>query len=383
MGTHGMSILIEKERFCNSYLLGKRGGVLLKKYIGLEEMSNVNCSRVLDVIRRCGAVSRKQISDITGLSWGGMTKIVNKLFDHGYIIEEKEESASGAGRTPSLIRVNEKKNVVVGFDLNREGFEAQVMNLCGGVLKAYREDIVYEGKEDLLRAILDFTGKVVGEHEEKRILSAGIAMQGILDVDKGISVKFPRCPGWEHVPVREILEHAWGIDVFVEHDPNCMLYSRLTGGESENVLLFRLDRSIGMAASVNGEILRGNGLLEAAHCIVVPGGKPCRCGKRGCMEAYLAPCMEAGMPNRQALRELPDPLAVFLYNMVRVFHSDTVVVTGKLVQYRSAFEKELLECFYQYCGRSEVEVKFVEEAGLAVGGAALIAAQGAIDRLRI
>ncbi len=355
----------------------------MKKYIGLEEMSNVNCSSVLNVIRNCGTVSRKQISDITGLSWGGMTKIVNKLFDHGYIVEEKEEKASGAGRTPSLIRINERKNVVIGLDLNREGFTAHVMNLCGHVLKEYTEDITYEGKEELLRKILAFTRKAVDAYREKNIRSIGIAMQGVLDVEKGISVKFPHCPDWKDVPIKEIMEREFGKDVFVEHDPNCMLYRKLRDEESENMLLFRLDRSIGMAASVNGEILRGNGLLEVAHCIVVPDGKRCKCGKKGCIEAYLAPSLSSEGKNDQSLKELLGPLAVLLYNMVKVFHSDTVIVTGKLVKYREAFEKELLAGFYQYCERDEVDIKLAEENGLAVEGAALIAVQGAIDRLRI
>ena len=62
----------------------------MKKYIGLEDMSKVNCSNVLNVIREAKEISRKEISEITGLSWGGMTKIVNKLFEKGYIEEEKK-----------------------------------------------------------------------------------------------------------------------------------------------------------------------------------------------------------------------------------------------------------------------------------------------------
>ena len=283
----------------------------------------------------------------------------------------------------SLIRINERKNVVIGLDLNREGFTAHVMNLCGHVLKEYTEDITYEGKEELLRKILAFTRKAVDAYREKNIRSIGIAMQGVLDVEKGISVKFPHCPDWKDVPIKEIMEREFGKDVFVEHDPNCMLYRKLRDEESENMLLFRLDRSIGMAASVNGEILRGNGLLEVAHCIVVPDGKRCKCGKKGCIEAYLAPSLSSEGKNDQSLKELLGPLAVLLYNMVKVFHSDTVIVTGKLVKYREAFEKGLLAGFYQYCERDEVDIKLAEENGLAVEGAALIAVQGAIDRLRI
>ena len=77
----------------------------MKKYMGLEDMSKVNCSSVLNVIREAKEISRKEISDITGLSWGGMTKIVNKLFEKGYIEEEKSTTPTGAGRTPGVITI--------------------------------------------------------------------------------------------------------------------------------------------------------------------------------------------------------------------------------------------------------------------------------------
>ena len=77
----------------------------MKKYMDLEDMSKVNCSSVLNVIREAKEVSRKEISDITGLSWGGMTKIVNKLFEIGYIEEGKSAVSTGVGRTPGVITI--------------------------------------------------------------------------------------------------------------------------------------------------------------------------------------------------------------------------------------------------------------------------------------
>ena len=62
----------------------------MKKYINLEDMTNTYCSNILDVIQKSGTVSRRQITDLTGLSWGGMTKIVNKLLENGYFVEKKE-----------------------------------------------------------------------------------------------------------------------------------------------------------------------------------------------------------------------------------------------------------------------------------------------------
>lgn len=355
----------------------------MKQYIGLHEMSKANCSSVLNVIRNCGEVSRKQITDITGLSWGGMTKIVNKLFERGYIEEVRCENASGNKRTPGFIRVRRDDYFVIGLDINRVGFSAFVMNLAGEVQKEYAAEVTFDNKQQLLNAILDFTGSIVNEFREKNILAIGVAMQGILDVEHGVSVKFPHCPDWINVPIKAILEEEFGFPIFVEHDPNCMLYSNMHDEESENMLLFRIDNSIGMAASVNGKIIRGNGLLEVAHCIVVPQGKQCRCGRKGCLEAYVAPCLSKDGVDKQAVCELIEPLAVFMSNMVHLFHADTIIFTGRLARYHEVFEKELLETFHQICAGDEISLKFVEEAQLAVNGAALIAVQGAIDGVKI
>lgn len=354
----------------------------MKKYIGLEEMSNGNCSSVLRVIRDCGKVSRKQISDITGLSWGGMTKIVNKLFEHEYIVEDKSENVTGIGRIPNVIRINKEQNYVIGLDINRMGFEAYVMNLAGDIIKEYSVEETFDNKEELLQAILNLADQAVGEFREKKILALGVAMQGILDVENGISVKFPHCHDWKDVPIKDILEQEFGIEVFVEHDPNCMLYSVMSEEESENMLLLRMDSSVGMAASVNGSIIRGNGLLEVAHCIVVPDGKECRCGKKGCLEAYVSACLVNGKLQEKEVPEMIAPMAMLMNNMVHIFNSDKIVLTGRLVKYRSLFGEKLLEEFKTYCEK-DVIVEFVEEAEHAVHGAALIAVQGAIDQLRI
>lgn len=320
---------------------------------------------------------------MTGLSWGGMTKIVNKLFDNGYIEEAKEESVSSVGRTPGRLHIVRDKNVVIGLDLNREGFEAYVMNLGREVLQVYSEEAAFSGKQELLESIYGFIDKIVEDFGEQNILAMGIAMQGVLDVENGVSMEFPHCLEWQNVPIRDLLEEKYQMDVFVEHDPNCILYSRLIESESENMVLFRLDRSVGMAASVNGNILRGNGLLEVAHCVAIPGGKLCRCGKEGCLEAYVSSCMEKNNVNKKELQELVDPLALFVSNMIQVFHSDTVLLTGKLIKYKSLFEDAFKERLAFYCGTQLPRISFTEEGTLAVQGAALIAIQGAVANLRI
>ena len=94
-----------------------------------------------------------------------------------------------------------------------------------------------------------------------------------MDYKNGISVKFPGISHWENVPVKSILEEKFGVSVYTEHDPDCLLYSFMEYETDENILLFRIDKSIGMAAAVGGRIIKGQGVLEIAHNTVIPNGK--------------------------------------------------------------------------------------------------------------
>lgn len=386
----------------------------MKKYIGLEDMSKVNCSNVLNVIREAKEISRKEITDITGLSWAGMSKIVNKLFEKGYIEESKGAVTGGAGRKPGVISICKESNVVIGLDINKEGLVACVLNLAGDILGEYTAEADCLDKEVFLQSIISFTSYVIKENNKRNILAIGVAMQGIINVEKGISERFPDCKGWENVPIREILINHFHYPVFIEHDPNCMLYSAIYNHPTENCILFRIDRSIGMAVTMNGNIICGNGMLEVAHSIIVPDGKQCKCGKKGCVEAYLKPCLINKKLQMEEVDDMVRVIAILMYNMVQIFNARKLILTGEMIAHKNIFQEKLLKEFYSYFeessskknmnemwsvdwnddeenpeeiirenGQEKIEVDFMEETKRVVFGAAMIAVQGAIDEIEI
>lgn len=352
----------------------------MKKYMNLEDMTNTNCSNVLAVIQKNEMISRKEITDKTGLSWGGMTKIVNKLLENGYIVEQKQKSTAQSGRKPSLISVNTKTNFVIGLDINKTGLKALVMNLSGEILKEYKAPAFGGGKEKMLGAITTFVDAIFRDFRREDIITIGVAMQGSVNAVDGVSVKFPAATDWERVPLGDILRERFGVHVFVEHDPDCMLYPFLDD-KDKNFLLLRIDKSIGMAVSVKNRILKDEGILEVAHTIAVPGGKTCVCGLRGCAEAYVAPCMENGVPNEEAIAEFVPVLAVMIKNMTAVFHADTVILTGELMRYRDLFAVPLSDALRAV--RCETRIVFSNDDNAAVYGAALIAVRKSINSLSI
>lgn len=355
----------------------------LKKYIGLEDMSNVNCSSVLRVIQDCGGLSRRQITDITGLSWGGMTKIVNKLFDHGYLVEEKSGASAGNGRIPGIIRINGEQHFVVGLDMNKTGLSACVTDLSGDIKKEYAAPNHFEDRKGLLGNVFHFLDMLIEDFGKDAVQAVGVAVQGEVDAEKGISVQFPGCADWRDVPMAALIRERYGMETYLEHDPDCMLLSELEHGDGDNQILFRMDQSVGMAVSLQGNILRGRGLLEVAHSIVVPGGKLCRCGLSGCLEAYVAPCIRKDGPDREAVQEMLQPLALTIHNMAGVFHADRVILTGDLIKYHEEFEEQLLSELRKLGEKEAENIIFADGTGLAVRGAALFAAEKVIEGIKV
>lgn len=355
----------------------------LKKYIGLEDMSNVNCSSVLRVIKNYGGLSRRQIADITGLSWGGMTKIVNKLFEHGYLVEEKGEASAGNGRIPGVISMNAKRHFVLGLDMNKTGLSAWVTDLSGNIKKEYFSQNHFGDREGCLENVFHFLDRIIEDFGKDGIEAIGVAMQGEVDEENGISIRFPGCGDWRNVPVADWIRERFGVEAYLAHDPDCMLFSELRHADGGNQILLRIDRSVGMAVSLQGNILHGRGLLEIAHSIVVPGGKPCACGLSGCLEAYVAPCIREEGPDTEAMKEMVLPLALTVYNMAGLFHADRVVLTGDLVKYQEVFKEQLLSELKKLMADQEVELTFISDTGLAVRGAALFAAERVIDSIKV
>lgn len=339
-------------------------------------MINTNCSSVLDVIQKNKNISRKKITELTGLSWGGMTKIVNKLLDHEYITERKADPTSKSGRIPSIISINNNKNFVVGLDINKTGFNGTVMNLSGEILKKYSSSVKAKTKTEMLEEIISFTSGIFDDFPSGIIIAIGVAMQGIVDSKKGISVKFPGIISWEDVPLKKILEDNFKVNVFIEHDPDCLLYSHIETKNSKNILLFRIDKSIGMAVSLNSKIIKGKGILEIAHNTVIPDGKKCSCGMKGCLEAYL-PSPE----NQDDSNEFILPLSITIKNMVNIFNADKVILTGDSISHLKVHENSLLNNLKKM--NCNISVSFSDSSDHAVLGAALIAIHKAIDSLEI
>jgi predicted NBD/HSP70 family sugar kinase len=126
----------------------------------------------------------------------------------------------------------------------------------------------------------------------KNISGIGIGIPGLVNSEKGITY-------WSalykkgNTTLRDLIQKRFNIQTYIENDANTVTLAQQWFGEGkgvDNFLVVTVEHGIGMGIVVNGQIYRGvKGIgAEFGHMVIKPGGALCRCGKRGCIESYVA-----------------------------------------------------------------------------------------------
>jgi glucokinase len=137
----------------------------------------------------------------------------------------------------------------------------------------------------------------------------GVSGGGPVDPDGGVILSVPNLPGWREVPICRLLGDALEAPARIENDANaCALAEWLHGaGRGARDLIFlTCSTGIGAGLILDGRLYRGSRQLagEIGHLKIVPGGEPCGCGARGCLEAYAG---GAGIARRLGILREKDP----------------------------------------------------------------------------
>ncbi|MBN1418856.1 MAG: ROK family protein [Planctomycetes bacterium] len=129
----------------------------------------------------------------------------------------------------------------------------------------------------------------------------GVSAGGPVDLETGTLLEPPNLRGWR-VPVRSLLGEAFGARVAVENDANAGAVAEWLFGAGRAVrdlAFLTMGTGVGAGLILEGRLIRGyRGLAgEVGHAAIVPDGRRCGCGKRGCLEAYAS---GAGIARRLA-----------------------------------------------------------------------------------
>ena len=192
----------------------------MAKYITQAQIKIKNLSEIFSFIISKGRTTRKEIAEKTGYSWGTVSYNVNALLEQSYIKEEKE--SGGVNRAVSVL-VPSDSCVLIGLDVNRTELSVNAVSLDFTVL--YEEKLPFGAKtqKELLEDSESLCKRVFEKMSDKKIMGLGIAFQGTVDSQSGVSIRFPDIEDWQSINIKERFEKAFGVPVFFGHDPKCML----------------------------------------------------------------------------------------------------------------------------------------------------------------
>jgi len=254
----------------------------------------INRSTVLNVVKDEGPVSRTDIVRLSGLSPATVSEITADLIAEG-LIYEKEAGDSTGGRPPILLALNHDAAYVVGLKLAERQISAALTDIEATILSTLTVPVT--GMTVVERAVAALAGAVEqviakASVPRGRVTGVGIGLAGVIDAGRGLC-RYSPFLDWRDVPLKLLLEEQIGIPVCIDNDVNTLAMAEKWFGAGQGVddfLVVTVGRGVGLGIVANGQFYRGTrgGGGEFGHTVMDPDGPLCDCGKRGCLEAYVA-----------------------------------------------------------------------------------------------
>ena len=256
-------------------------------------MRAINRSKILETIRTVGMIPRIDIARTTGLSQPLVTGLTADLIKEGLIIEKQSGKYEG-GRRPMLLALNPEGAFVVGVNLTITALNVVIVNFEGVVVASYARSLapirhsVSEIADNVVRAVQACIWEA--NFAKVQVSGIGIGLPGLVDPDSG-HIRFLPNYGWQDVNLKDLVQEKLNHPCYIDNSSNTLALAEQWFGEGkgvENFLVVTIQNGVGLGAVINGRIYRGHeGIAgEFGHLTINPDGPECRCGKKGCVEAY-------------------------------------------------------------------------------------------------
>ena len=275
---------------------------------------------VLDVIRRQGRISRREIVELVSLSPQTVANITNDLQAIGLIVARRVKGAKSRGQPPIAFELNPNAGNSIGISLEPGRVSAGLVNLIGEILERREVDVDTHDQRRVLATVLELIRELRRRPPAaERLWGIGVALPGPL-IKTDISFIGPTTlEGWSDLSVLDELRHATRLQVFYSVDSVAAALGESLFGIARSLdTFFYMHFGVGLGGTlvVNRSAYRGaNGnATEIGHTPAVPGGKRCYCGNVGCLERYLS---LQSLAEALGVSEAPDRDALIIAQLER------------------------------------------------------------------
>ncbi|MFG2193517.1 ROK family protein [Streptomyces sp. NPDC048639] len=263
-----------------------------------------------------GPLSRQELGPATGLSSGSVSNVVGELVADG-LVEEAGSAASDGGRPRTLLRVAPGSGRLVGVDVGETRVRVALFDLALAEIASADLPLAGHGHDvDLVvRLILDGLDAVLNDAvlndavlndavlndavlndaglSDAPVLGIGIGVPGIVDATgPDGAVVHGQATGWDGVPLEALLRRSTGLPLHIDNGAKTLGRAETwfgAGRGARNAVIALIGSGVGACVITDGAPYRGasSSAGEWGHTTLRVGGRRCRCGALGCLEAYV------------------------------------------------------------------------------------------------
>jgi fructokinase len=179
----------------------------------------------------------------------------------------------------------------IGIDLGGTKIEGVVLDHAGDtVIRRRRPTPASQGYHAILLSIVDMVCEL--ESKVGQRCHVGIGVPGAISTHTG-GLKNSNTVCLNGKPIKQDLERKLDREIRLENDANCFTLSEaIDGAAREYAVVFGVIMGTGVGGGIvcNKTLHAGPQHIagEWGHNVLIADGRPCYCGKRGCVETYLS-----------------------------------------------------------------------------------------------
>lgn len=366
------------------------------------ELRKKNMLQLLQAVRVYGPVHKRQLQKLTGLSWGTVSTMIAELIQNGFLQTQGKRSTQ-AGRHPEVLDISGEQYLTVGVDVFDSGISLVVADLKGRILHSTGALYPQRTGDCALETMYRLLDDAVQKYRDQHILGMGFALQGVVDVQQGLSVQIgPPLKNWYNVPLQALMHERYGLPVTIAHDPDCLMKAQQTLGsadtaQAKNALLLRMEKyGIGMGVLLGGQPYlgsRGKAGEIGKTLVCTPQGEnkllqDCVCAENLLagqteyrdIEALAEAARSGGEAPRAAFDAMGLCLGRALVNAINLFNPELIVLDGFMSCFADLFMEKMEQQIRLYSYDDTVKIKTERlSADAPALGAALLAAESVLQ----
>lgn len=255
------------------------------------KIKETNRKKIIKLLLEKNEITKLDISRSLDISITTVSTNITELKNEGIVSEVRSLESTG-GRKAMALKINENCRFALGIALTPRHVKLSIINLKKEVIEDIRIRHNNEGFENIVAITKDNIREILSRNDiyTDKLLGIGISIPGTVDSEEGIIKKCYLLRA-ENYNLKKSFEE-FNTNIYIDNEANLSAYYEFLNkkGILSNLLYVSITDGLGLGIIIDGKIYRGsnNDAGEMGHIKITIGGKSCKCGFEGCLEAYTS-----------------------------------------------------------------------------------------------